>query len=522
MKKRVISGMLAIFTLAGALSGCGKPKSDEDLVAYKISEQGYPVFEEKITLEVMGETNSALPEDWNDLLLFKELEKLTNIHLEFRTIGNGYDNQKNLAFASGELPDFFYKGKISANDELTYGKAGILVDLVPYLDKAPHIQKAFKEVEGLKASITMDDGKIVSLPEVNEVPRDRAEKMWINKAWLDKLGLKEPETTEEWYEVLKAFKTQDPNGNGVADEIPLSFTNIDHLYQMFAGFGILFHTYVEDGKFMYSPADERAREGLKFFVKLYKEGLLDEQCFTQGSAKFNSKVGNDIPLVGCFIGMGTNLVAMGHKEEYEILTPLKSPDGKRIWKGREQFGKGAFAMTTKNKYPEATIALIDYLYSEEGGILSRLGIKDYTYKINEDDSWTVIVPEGWDSSKGMDNLIGTVSGAFSPLRQPAELLQKADYIVNNPKALDNQVAAKLADYLVVPVPTMYFDEEEQRKINSLNADLSSCTERFIARAITGEIDVDSEWDNYIKDLKKIGLDEYETIYQNKYDEYIKK
>lgn len=521
MKKRVVAAAVAACMLAGMCSGCGK-KNDVGKADYKFNETGWPIVDEKITLTVMGNTNSVMPEDWNDLLLFKELEKKSNIHLNFKTVGNGYENQKNLAFASGELPDFFYKGLISANDELTYGEAGVLVDLVPYLKYAPNIQKAFDEVEGARAGVTMDSGKIVSLPEINEVQRDRAIKMWINGEWLNKLGLKEPETADEWYNVLKAFKTQDPNGNGQADEIPLSFGNLDSLYHMFSAFGLLLHTYVEDGKFMYSPADERMKDGLKFFRKLYAEGILDNQCFTQDDAKLNSKVGNKTPLVGCFTGMSANAADKEHVKDYIMMSPLKTADGKRIWKGREMFGKGVFAMTNKNKYPEATIRLIDYLYSEEGGILSRLGIKDYTYEVKEDGSWDYIVPEGWDESKGMENLIGTVAGAFSPMRQPAEMIEKASYIVENPDALDNQMKKKLAPYLVVPVPSLYFELAEQKKINTLYTDLASCSERFMARSITGEIDVDAEWDNYINDLKKIGLDEYEQIYQKKYDEYIKK
>lgn len=520
-KKRIVAGMLAAVSLTGVLSGCGG-KEGGDNADYKFNKSGYPIVDEKITLEVMGETNGSYPDDWNDLLLFKELEKKTNIHLDFRTVGNGYDNQKNLAFASGDLPDFFYKGKISTSDELTYGGAGVLVDLVPYLSYMPNLNKAFEEVEGVKQAITMDDGKIVSLPEVNEVPRDRSEKMFINKEWLDKLGLEEPETADDWYNVLKAFKTQDPNGNGIADEVPLTFSNVDNLYHMFAYFGVIFHTYVEDGKFMYSPADERAREGLKFFAKLYKEGLLDNQCFTQGDSKFSSKVGNETPIVGCFVGMGASGVTQDHRSDYVVMTPLKTENGKRIWKGRDPFGKGPFAMTNKNKYPEATMRLIDYLYSEEGGILARLGVEGYTYKMKDNGAWTYTKPDDWDQSKSMDNLIGTVSGAYSPMRQPADMLIKADYIVEDPDCLDNQVAEKLADYLVVPVPSMYLNEEEQKKVNSLYTDLASCSERFIARTITGEIDVDSEWDAYISDLKRIGLDEYEALYQKKYDEYKKK
>ncbi len=74
-----------------------------------------------------------------------------------------------------------------------------------------------------KDLITAPDGNIYALPQVNECYHCMyQQRMWIYKPWLDKLGLKMPTTTDEFYEVLKAFKTKDPNGNGKADEIPLS------------------------------------------------------------------------------------------------------------------------------------------------------------------------------------------------------------------------------------------------------------------------------------------------------------
>lgn len=518
MKKRIVATVMGLVMMVSALSSCGGGKDDTVSGNGKFNKEGYPIVDEKITLSVMGCTNGAMPDDWNELVLFKELEKLTNIHLDFKLIDSGnYEQQKNLAFASGDLPDFFYKGRISTQDELTFGGAGVLTDIAPYIDEyMPNLKKAFDDIPELRASITMDDGKIVSLPEINEVPRDRAIKLWINTAWLDKLGLEVPQNAEQWYTVLKAFKTQDPNGNGKQDEIPLSFGNMDSLYNMMSAFGVLFHIYAEDGKVIYSPADERTREGLRFFRKLYEEGILDEQCFTQDDEKLAGKAAGDVSIVGCFTGMSGGLNVLT-ESEYDILPPLEY-NGKRVWKGRNPFGKGAFAMSSKNKYPEATLRLIDYLYSEEGGILSRLGVKDETYKVREDGTWEYIVPDDFDTTiNSFENTIGTVAGSYSPMRQPVDTLLKA-YHEEGAITLDMRME-KLTPYLVVPYPSVYFTTEEQKKVNSYNTDLSSCVERFFARTITGEIDVDAEWDNYIGELKRIGLDDLISIYQKKYDQY---
>ena len=79
--------------------------------------------------------------------------------------------------------------------------------------------------------ITAPDGHIYSFPWIEELGAGKEsihsvnDFPWINVEWLNKLGLKMPTTTEELKQVLIAFKTKDPNGNGKADEIPMSFIN---------------------------------------------------------------------------------------------------------------------------------------------------------------------------------------------------------------------------------------------------------------------------------------------------------
>ena len=81
---------------------------------------------------------------------------------------------------------------------------------------------------------------------------------------------------------------------------------------------------------------------------------------------------------------------------------------------------------------------------------------------------------------------------------------------------------KLTPYLVIKYPSVYFEDAEQKKVNTINTDLTSAVERFVAQSIIGEVDIDKEWDGYIKGLEKIGLKELIDIYQKKYDEYLKK
>ena len=70
--------------------------------------------------------------------------------------------------------------------------------------------------------ITAPDGNIYALPNITmSIPNSYPFRMWINKVWLDNIGAKIPDTTEEFRSVLRDFKTKDPNQNGKDDDIPL-------------------------------------------------------------------------------------------------------------------------------------------------------------------------------------------------------------------------------------------------------------------------------------------------------------
>lgn len=519
----MLKRFLAVMVIASALIasvGCAN-KEKESSALIPVNKTGYPVVSEKITLTAMGQTNSLLPDDWNDLLMFKEMEKMTNIHIKFILIDAGsYNERKNLAFASGDLPDFFFKGVLSPQDEMSYSSQNVLINLAPYLEYAPNFNKCLEEYPEVMAAITLNDGKIVSLPQFNDVARDRAEKLWINQKWLDKLGLKVPATTSEMYDVLKAFATKDPNGNGENDEIPMSLVGNHHIKQYLSAFGLLYDFYVDDnGKVVYSPVTEQHKEGLKWLRGLYSEGLMDNESFTQTHEKIAAKGSGQEEILGSFISMGAILqVGEERHADYRLVPPLKTDDGKQVWVGRDRFGKGTFAITNKNKYPEATMRWVDILYSEEGGRLVRAGIENETFKFFDNGTWDYIVPEN-STRSAYQNTIGTNAGAFTPMRQPVDFMRKEADDIN--MLIDSEMD-KLTPFLRVPYPQVYLNDEDQKLINTLSVDLGSYIDQFIARGITNDLDIDAEWNGYIERLNRMGLDKYLEIYQKAYDGYTNK
>lgn len=120
----------------------------------------------------------------------------------------------------------------------------------------------------------------------------------MNMTWLKNLGLEIPTTIDEFTEVLRAFKTQDPNKNNEADEIPLSFRSTDAanrttwIGSFFGPFGVVddsTHIMIKDGKVIFTPEQEGFRKALEYFHMLYAEGLMDPESFTQDDSTFYAK-----------------------------------------------------------------------------------------------------------------------------------------------------------------------------------------------------------------------------------------
>ena len=131
----------------------------------------------------------------------------------------GFTEKRNLAFASDDLPDIILRAKISPQEEMKYAANGQLVALDEYLDYAPNLSALIEQDDAIRKGITMPDGHIYSCPQLNKTEGNLIHHYWINKTWLDNLGLEAPTTVDELYDVLVAFRDNDPNGNGQKDEI---------------------------------------------------------------------------------------------------------------------------------------------------------------------------------------------------------------------------------------------------------------------------------------------------------------
>ena len=483
-----------------------------------------PIVNEPVTLTVFAPAN---PDgSWEDNEMVKELEETTGIHLEWQTCAASDNVQEKLStmFASGDLPDIILTGVGSSNrydkaTEQALGEQGLILPLNDYLDTVSvGYKQALDEIEGMRDYITTPNGNIYSLPNVDgSLHVQYNMKLWINTQWLDNLGLSEPKNLDEFHDVLTAFKEQDANGNGdPGDEIPLSVPDgMSYLknYLPYFGYNLDSETWCanQDGNLVYIPIDEGYKEFLRYFTNLYNEGLLDPASFTQNYDQI-AAMGSSGDVLGCFSALASfQFAGRDQDEEYQTLTPFEG----QVYPQSTGIMHGSMMITDACEDPATLVAWADQLFTQEGGMLYWLGVEGNSYVNNDDGTWS------WNIGGPIGDDIATVREKGTLKYQTAFPGIQPDYwftgITDPDESYLITQRSKMLDYGEVTLPAMTYSAEETETIASLKADLDSYINQYGAQVITGALDLDESWDNYVSTMNTMGASELFEIYKNAFN-----
>ena len=479
-----------------------------------------PIVNQEITLSIFGK-QGAIHADWATMDFFIKYQEMTGIKLDFQQApSQGYDEAKALMFnTSVEYPDMLVAPALSGTEIIKYGNDGILIpleDLLPVY--APNYTKLMEMYPDIKGRITAPDGHIYALAAVIAVPAARTDKFWCNTAWLEALNLEIPTTFDEWVNVLRAFKTYDANGNGEADEIPMGVNNLNNwitrvggMYGLQQQFGQRMNLS-EDGKTLSTwITSDTFKELLQFTNQLYTEGLLDSDIFTQVQSEYNAKLHGGV--MGMFFNQADDAF---DSTNYQGIAPMAGKS-ENIYVHSGPVGRdlGTFAITVDCEHPEAALRWIDYLFSDEGSYLMRYGIEGKTWT-RDADGYPVYVDGILNNPNGSGPTIAQFTiwpGGGSP-----------QYLnVHNCIAVtsDTTQAAQEAlnpymNYTLYAEPL--FDADTNARLQILQGDINTYVNSCAAKFAKGEMSFD-EWDNYVKTVNGMGVDEWVGIYQAVLDTY---
>jgi putative aldouronate transport system substrate-binding protein len=543
--KRGLKALVAItassVVLLSACSDSGSKdaaQQTEAIIDDQVTPAGqFPITKEKTTLKVMVK-GSSIVENFATNEFTKWLEEKTNIHIDWEVAPEKTFAEKlNVSLASGDYPDVLLNMSVSPVQQSIYGKDGVFIPLNPYIDKyGVEMKKMFEQVTYVKDLITMPDGKIYSVPQVNDCYHcSLGQKMWIYKPWLDKLGLKMPETTEEFYQVLKAFKEKDPNGNGKADEIPLvgATNGPSSTLDLFLPSAFIekdFNLrYVKDGKVQLAYNQPEWKEALKYMNKLFAEGLISPQTFTQDRNQLKQMGMNpEIPILGAIASQNQTVfveVDNARFKDYVSVPPLKGPRGIRSTAYNPYaVSAGQYVVTNKAKNPAAAFRMADLLLSEEATLRSTQGRPDQEWVrpaqgelgVNGKQAvWKPIVSFG-----KLQNIHWAQAGPS--LRTNELRLSVAADPKNSLELILYNETKKYEPFGTNPskiVPPLFFTNEQAEELSTLEKTLTDYRTEFFAKTVTGSLDVEKEWNNYLSTLDKMNIKRYLEIYQQAYDQF---
>lgn len=499
-----------------------------------------PITAEKTTLRVLVK-GSPFVENYATNEFTKYLEEKTNIHIEWEIAPEKSAVEKlNLVLGSGDLPDVIMGFAVTPTQQLIYGTQGDFLDLAPFIEKyGVETKKMFAQVAGVQEAITAPGGKIYGLPLVNECFHcSMSQKLWIYKPWLDKLGLKMPTTTDELYEVLKAFKTKDPNGNGKADEIPLAgaavgpAVNIDSFIMnaFTLNPGNANRLFVNNGKVDVPYNKPEWKEGLAYLNKLYTEGLIAPQSFTQDRDQAKQMGENpDINILGAAVAQhnGVFTTFSGPSKRWlDVVTvpPLKGPKGVQITPFSNSVSQGMYVITRAAKNPEAAFRMADLLYTQEMTLREVEGRPDQEWKYASQGEIGINgKPAIW---KYTDQKLSTVQNV--KWSQTAPTLRTNDFrlgLLADPKnplevILYNETKNNYEPYRQkadAVLPQLFFTNEQAMELADMEKTITDHVKEMIARFTIGDANLDKEWDGYLKNLENMKLKQYLQIYQSAYD-----
>lgn len=462
--------------------------------------------------------DSVDPDRIPDLEMLKLIEEKTNVTVEWDIYPHDVAlERKNLLINTGDYPDVIGGWLVYGAEIVKYGSGeGIFIPLEDLFAKyAPNVMECL-EIPGIRTNMTLPDGHIYSPPYPVPEP-EMIFSPWINKVWLDNLGLEMPTTIDEFYNVLVAFKEKDANRNGDSDdEIPLG-AQPSRLGFWFALFGLQVNgaeVVLVDDTVIFPAIEESYKDAIKFFRKLYTEQLLDTEVFTADHDSFFANGRGKDAIYGSAILYNPNDISPGLGEDglnirsydYVPLPPLDNGTGvKPLWtRGSTGITTfiSQFVITDAAKNPATIARWLDYVYSEDISRQLWFGKYDVTLKDNGDGTFSPMEKTEITGAPGYTQTLSSLpkwarSADFTNVKKDAAGIQADAY--------NTTMDALWANNMTTKIPTLWSTAEESKEISTIEVDLTNHIILKRADWITGAADIDEDWDEYIEDLNSMGL-----------------
>lgn len=549
--KRTAAMALAVAMAATTVTGCGSGKSSAKLNDGSFKEVDASTLEfplkEKATLTGTISYPANTESDPNKRTIFKRLQEKTNVEIDWTAIqADQWSDKISLEMANTKnMTDFIFSAGFSDNDLLKYAKQGVIIPLEEYIDAyMPNLQAVFEKYPEYRTMCTDTEGHIWALPWIEQLGNEKTaiqtigNMSFINKKWLDFLNLKVPTTVDEFEQVLIAFRDH-------ASEIQAEFGIDGSIIPMSCivndgdqdpsliinGFGEGYgdadkarHIAVtNDKEVICSATQDGYKEGIEWLHKLYEEGLIDTESFTQEWSTYVAK-GKSGRYGVCF---SWDVANIDNLEDWVPL-PALTADTRNITPQNGSFtsgfDRGRCVVTAVAENPALVCAWLDQMYDPFQSPQNNWG----TY--GEDDDFDIF--ELSKNAEGGEMLKHAPLGDASPVEvREAEsvggplavLNDYYDVYVTCPD--DAQYRLDWIKEYYTPdmnldyvYPNVFMNQEDTKKLSDLQTDIEKLINANKSDWIMNGF-TDDDWNQYLSELDGYGLEEYLQIFQKYLDDY---
>ena len=506
-----------------------EPDNTAEIAVENLNKTGYPIVNDKITLTAFQFELDNQAIDFSDLWFFEELEKKTNIHVEFEEIKeNDWSAKLNLMFASESYSDLILRGTVDIEEYVEdYGVIQkLIVPLDDYLPEYMPIYYSRLQLNNANEAIPASDGKSYFVGFLISQDINTNGHWFINQNWLNKLGLQMPKTIEELTNVLYAFKTMDPNGNGAADEVPYQATFNDTntgIYNMFAAWGVpenTFYIYIDETeKVRFTGLEDGYRQCLEWLSTLYADGIIDRECISQDSNLWGTKVNSDISGFFTYWRLSNSILFEEIQSQFTYMIPVSGEGYEPKVSSLLELTQFGAALTVHNKYIGESLRWLDAQMETETMMVSQNGPIGEMIELNEEGKYEIIyVPEHND----LYSIVPVICGQFfAPADYYSQIYEMAPHRVEKAEYCREYEKSGVMEYKSYQYLTDLspLTSEEHLRVNKLYNDINKyMTEaltNFITRGVT-----DESWQSFSEGLDALGVGEYVALYQRAYDEYL--
>lgn len=523
LKKTLVASIAMMMLASVGLSACGAKKAETD-------SNGKPIL--KIAL-----IKRSTQVDAKKMKLTKDLEAKCDCTIKWEEIlDTQWTQQSSTILASGDIADITVWGYTPDN----FAQYDYWEDLSHDLDAMPNVKEYFKEVPNAKKYGSDIEGHLWQIPSdygnASGAKWSSGQNLMINKSWLDKLGLQAPKTWDELTKVLTAFKQQDPNGNGKADEVPMLINQLGTAgfnwwdpFLLLNGTGLntqLTQTgsqglYIKNGKIGNFMTTDNFRKVIEYYHSLIAAGLIPADILTRDASLNTADIQSDGKTAKVGLIYGWNTGNFGNlQDQYESIEVPAAPGvsyDETKWEPTMEdiYGGASVKKDLPAEQKTAALKLINAWLDPDLSIESYYG--DLGKYISKKDNTTYNV------DKFQDDLstFGLADRGLTWIRPDMKVTGDKDKVLAEK---DGKVYANQQSHIgktdLIP-QYVRLSAEDQTTVSNNNSTIFNYAMPLIGKWIQDGGLTDKAWNEYVETLKKSGIEDNVSLWQAQYDKYMK-